>query len=96
MATKKEDKVSIDLSCKQTQEKDTLTKDGQRTIHTALYNGDVQVEDSVVTAVLQLKSDDKGALEQIVPLMVGSRRQMDLSLTNEDLDNHPETQTSDE
>jgi len=90
---------SIDLSCKQVNENDVLTKDGQRTTFMTLYKGSVIVSgsgsdddgeptDSLVTVELKLKSDDKEALERCVPLNVGSWRKMELSLTNEDLDNH--------
>ena len=95
----KDDKQSIDLSCKQVNENDVLTKDGQRTTFMTLYKGSVIVPstgtdddgeptDSLVTVELKLKSDDKDALEGCVPLNVGSKRKMELSLTNEDLDNH--------
>lgn len=85
---KKKDTVEIDLSCKQAQETDTLTKDGQRTTYTGVYRGTLPVGDNVVTVELKLKSDDKNALDGVVPLVVGATRMMSLSLTNEDLDNH--------
>ena len=87
----KKDAVSIDLSCKQTQASDTLTKDGERTTYTGTYKGTMTVGEKVVTAELKLKSDDKDTLEGVVPLLVGATRKMELSLTNEDLDNHAET-----
>ena len=90
MANKK-DAVSIDLSCKQTLENDIETKEGQRTTYTGTYKGSMLLGEDLVSAELKLKSDDKDALEKVVPLMVGAKRRMELSLTNEDLDNHPET-----
>lgn len=81
-------KVSIDLSCKQTQENDTLMKDGERTTYSGVYKGETNVGSNVVTVELKLKSDNREALEDIVPLSIGSKRNMELGLTNEDLDNH--------
>ena len=88
---KKNEVKSIDISCKQTQASDTLTKDGERTTYTGTYKGVLTVGDKAVTAELKLKCDDKDVLEDVVPLTVGATRKMELSLTNEDLDNHKET-----
>ena len=96
---KEDDMQSVDLSCKQVTENDVLTKDGQRTTFMTMYKGSVivpntgtdddgEATDSLVTVELKLKSDDKGAIEGCVPMNVGSKRKMELSLTNEDLDNH--------
>ena len=102
MANKQKDTESIDLGCKQVTENDVLTKDGQRTTYTTVYKGSMTVKgtakddegelvESLITVALTLKSDDKAALECCVPLVVGAKRKMELSLTNEDLDNHQET-----
>lgn len=79
---------SIDLSCKQTTENDVETKDGQRTTYTGVYKGTMLAGDILVSVELKLKCDDRDALEMCVPLTVGAKRKMELSLTNEDLDNH--------
>ena len=95
----KNDKQCIDLGCKQVQENDVITKDGQRTTFMTMYKGSMNVKgtakdddgqpvESLITVELKLKSDDKNALEGCVPLIVGAKRKMELSLTNEDLDNH--------
>lgn len=88
MTTKDKAVKSIDLSCKQTTENDVETKDGQRTTYSAVYKGSVMIGDTLVLAQMKLTSDDRAALEMCVPLTVGTKRKMELSLTNEDLDNH--------
>ena len=96
---KKDDTPSIDLGCKQVTENDVLTKDGQRTTYTTVYKGSINVKgtgtdddgvsvESMVAVELKLKCDDKVGLESYIPMVVGAKRKMDLSLTNEDLDNH--------
>jgi len=96
--TTKENKQCIDLICKQVQENDVITKEGQRTTFLSVYKGSMNVlmgtddegepVESLITFELKLKSDNKTALEECVPLLVGAKRKMELSLTNEDLDNH--------
>lgn len=83
-----ETKRCIDLSCKQTTENDVETKEGQRTTHSAVYKGTVLIGNVMVAIQLKLSSDDRAALELCVPLTVGATRKMELSRTNEDLDNH--------
>lgn len=83
--------VNVDISCKQAQETDTLTKDGQRTTYTGNYKGTLTVGDAVVTVAVTFKSDDKDILESVVPLTVGAKRMLSLSVTNEDLSNHVDT-----
>ena len=95
----KEDKQGVDLGCKQVTENDVLTKDGQRTTYTTVYKGSINVKgtgvdeggasvESMVAVELKLKCDDKVGLESFIPMVVGAKRKMELSLTNEDLDNH--------
>ena len=91
--------TGVDLGCKQVTENDVLTKDGQRTTYTTVYKGSINVKgtgkdedgnsvESNVTVELKLKCDDKAGLESYSPMVVGAKRKMELSLTNEDLDNH--------
>jgi hypothetical protein len=91
MADKKKSTLNVDLSCKSTQASDTLTKDGERTTFTGTYKGVLNVGEKAVTVELKIKSDDKDALEECVPLVVGATRNLKLFLTDEDLDNHQET-----
>ena len=89
----------VDLGCKQVTENDILTKDGQRTTYTTVYKGSINVKgtgkdedgnpvESMVAVELKFKCDDKPGLESYAPMVVGAKRNMKLSLTNEDLDNH--------
>jgi len=95
----KNDKQGVDLSCKQVNANDVLTKDGERTTYTTVYKGSINVKgtgvddsgasvESMIAVELKLKCDDKVGLESLIPMVVGAKRKMELSLTNEDLDNH--------
>ena len=94
-----DEKQGVDLSCKQVNANDVLTKDGQRTTYTSVFKGSMNVKgtstdddgepvESMIAVELKLKCDDKVGLESLIPMVVGAKRKMELSLTNEDLDNH--------
>jgi len=65
--TTKENKQCIDLICKQVQENDVITKEGQRTTFLSVYKGSMNVlmgtddegepVESLITFELKLKSD---------------------------------------
>jgi len=95
----KEELVNVDLTCMRRSVDDVLTKNGEKNSVFAIYKGTIEIEGSTldlegnmitttVTVDVKFKSDNKSTLTTIVPLDIGATRNMKLSLTNEDLDNH--------
>jgi hypothetical protein len=95
----KENFANVDLTCMRKSADDVLTKNGEKNSVFAIYKGTIEVEGSTkdlegntiktaVTVDVKFKSDDKSTLSTIIPLVIGATRNMKLSLTSEDLDNH--------
>lgn len=87
---KNKDNVSIDITCIKTDVQNVMIQGGCRILATAIYKGDISVEDNIVSVQVKITASDEDILEQVVPFVAGATRQMDLTLTNEDLGNHVE------
>ena len=96
---KKEDFANVDLTCMKKSADEVLTKNGEKNSVFVEYKGVIEVEGSVadlegnkikteVSVLVKFKSNDTSTLSAVVPLDIGATRNMKLSLTNEDLDNH--------
>lgn len=93
------DLASVDLTCMKKSADEVLTKNGEKNSVFVEYKGVIEVEGSTadlegniikteVSVLVKFKSNDKSTLGTVVPLDIGATRNMKLSLTNEDLDNH--------
>jgi len=91
--------TSVDLTCMKKSADEVLTKNGEKNSVFVEYKGVIEVESSAmdlegntikaeVSVLVKFKSADKSTLGTVVPLDIGAKRKMELSLTNEDLDNH--------
>jgi len=95
----KEELVNVDLTCMKKSADEVLTKNGEKNSVFVEYKGVIEVESGAedlegntikaeVSVLVKFKSSDKGTLGTVIPLEIGATRNMKLSLTNEDLDNH--------
>lgn len=95
----KEELTSVDLTCMKKSADEVLTKNGEKNSVFVEYKGVIEVEGSTadlegnkikteVSVLVKFKSNDKSTLGTVVPLVIGATRNMKLSLTNENLDNH--------
>ena len=96
---KKEVTTAVDLTCMKKSADEVLTKNGEKNSVFVEYKGVIEVESGAadlegntiktdVAVLVKFKSNDKSTLGTVVPLDIGAKRKMELSLTNEDLDNH--------
>lgn len=95
----KENFANVDLTCMKKSADEVLTKNGEKNSVFVEYKGVIEVESGAadlegnrikteVSVLVKFKSNDKSTLSTVVPLDIGATRNMKLSLTNEDLDNH--------